>query len=325
VLWVGVGILGGWFVLALLVELGAWHALRLGHRRAPPAFRAAPAVGPDADTVALAFLGDVQRGIADVARPLAAALDDHPAALLVSSGDLVAHGEAPYYGVLLDAFEAAGIETPTRVVPGNHDLQPRGVRDTTRGYALFETHFGPPYWAVDAGPLRVVGVDDVLGVDDVQVAWIREARDGRPGAPWIAVCHRPPREVDEEEAPVGWGLEELVRVLEERPPLLVVCGHKHAYTDRVVNGVRYVVNAHGGDVHGLALDRDPSELLRVEVRADGTSSHEVVRLARRPWLRVYANQLAVRCWWSRRRRGGALLSLPAALPLSALGLRAPLR
>ncbi len=329
-LWAGIGILGGWLLLGLLVELGARHAVRLGRREAPAAFRAPPRVAADAATVSLAFLGDVQRGIADIARPLAAALEERPAALLVSSGDFAAHGEAPFYGTLLDAFDAAGIDTPTRVVPGNHDLQPRGVRDPTNGYVLFESRFGPAHWAVPAGPagpagpVLVVGVDDVMGVDDAQIAWIRESLDANPGTPWIAVCHRPPRSVDEKGAPAPDDLVRFVELLEAKPPLLVVCGHMHEFLDREVNGVRYVVNAHGGDVHGLGLDRQAFELLRIEVAADGSYSQEITRHARRPWLRVYANQLAVRCWWGRRKPGGALLTLPAGLCLGALGLRAPL-
>ncbi len=101
-------------------------------------------------------------------------------------------------------------------------------------------------------------------------------------------------------------------------------GHDHEYVEREVNGVRYVVNAHGGDVHGLALRRGPFELLRVEVRADGTWSKAIVPHRRRPWLRVYLRQLAVRAWWARRRGLGRVLAAPAGLVLAGFALRAPL-
>ncbi|MFV1958081.1 MAG: metallophosphoesterase, partial [Planctomycetota bacterium] len=119
------GVLGAWIAISFAIECLAWRASRLGRRPPPACFRAPPRRGGGERSASLVFLGDVQRGIADVARPLAAALEERPADLLVSSGDLAAHGEAPYYGVLLEAFDRAGIDTPVRAVPGNHDLFPR--------------------------------------------------------------------------------------------------------------------------------------------------------------------------------------------------------
>ncbi len=314
-----------WLGGGLVVEAGAWWAVRVGRVAAPPCFSAEPAGPGPSGLVRIAFLGDVQRGVADVVRPLAAALAARPADLLVSSGDFVAHGEAPYYGTLLDAFAHAGIETPIRVVPGNHDLFPRRVRDPAAGYELFSARFGPPSWVVRLGVLAVVGIDDAVPrAYEAWSVWLEETLAATPG-PWIAVCHRPPRRVDLPDAPPDTDLAGLVATLERRPPLLVVCGHLHEAYDREVNGVRYVVNAHGGDVHGLALTRGPFELHRVEVGPDGGFRLDVERHPRRPWLRVYVRQLAVRCWWSRRRGGGRLLTLPAGILLSAIGLRAPLR
>ena len=310
-----------WIGVAFFIEGMARRASRLGRLEAPACFRADPPVG---DRARLAFLGDVQRGIADVARPLAAALAEEKADLLVSSGDFIAHGEAPYYGVALDAFARAPVLTPTRVVPGNHDLFPRRWRDPTGGYALFEARFGPADWLCRVGPVLVAGIDDaVRGVTDEDLAALRAALAAHEG-PWVAVCHRPPRLFLEEGAPVEEDLVDLVAFLEAHPPLLVVCGHLHERFERVIGGVRYVVNAHGGDVHGLGLDRGPFELLRVDVEADGRASERFTTHRRRPWPRVYWNQLAVRCWWSRRRGLGRVLAAPAALVLGALGVRAPL-
>ncbi|MFV1959948.1 MAG: metallophosphoesterase, partial [Planctomycetota bacterium] len=192
-------------------------------------------------------------------------------------------------------------------------------------YRFFEERMGSPHWAERVGPLLVVGIDDaVVSVEGAQEAWLRQTLAERGGVPWIAVCHRPPRFLEQEAAPVEHDLVDLVALLEADPPLVVVCGHLHHSFERRVGGVLYVVNAHGGDVHGLALTRGPFDLLRVDVSEDGTVRRETTRHPRRPWFRVYADQLAVRCWWSRRRGLGRLLAVPAALLLGALGQRAPL-
>lgn len=318
------GILSGWLAVGFLVEALAWRAIRLGRRRAPPCFGAPPRRGAESPAAAIVFLGDVQRGVADVALPLARVLRESPADLLVSSGDLAAHAEAPYFGVLFDAFEAAGIGTPTRVVPGNHDLLPRGGDDPAPGRRLFRDRFGSPDWAIRVGPVLVVGVDDALeGVGAERLAEVRRRVGEHAPGPWIAVCHRPPRRVDEEDARVERGLEDFVGLLEERPPLLMVAGHAHTFSDRTVRGVRYVVNAHGGDVHGLALRRGAFELVCVDVGPGGDVRVLRTEHRRRRSARAYANQLAVRCWWSRRRGLGRLLALPAGAALRLLRARAP--
>ena len=313
---------GVWCLVAVFIEVLARRAARLGRRDAPPCFAAEPAASAGAR---LAFLGDVQRGIADIARPLAAALRDEGADLLVSSGDFVAHGEAPYYGVALDAFAHAPIETPTRVVPGNHDLLPRRWRDPTRGYGLFRAAFGSPDWICRVGPVLVAGIDDaVRSVTAADLEPLARAVADHGGGPWIAVCHRPPRLFAIEGAPVEEDLVDLVAFLEAHPPLLVVCGHLHERLEREVGGVRYVVNAHGGDVHGMGLDRGPFDLLRIDVAEDGAVRERFTSHRRRPWLRVYGNQLAVRCWWARRQGLGRVLAWPAAWVFARLGVRAPL-
>jgi Icc-related predicted phosphoesterase len=319
------GLAALWILLAFVVELSAWRAHHLGRVPAGPSFRAAPRGDAEAPAASLAFLGDLQRGVSDVARPLAAALRDRPADLLVSSGDFVAHGEPPYYGILLDAFAVAGVDTPTRVVPGNHDLFPRGKRDIEAGRRLFESRFGERYWSVRVGPVLVVGVDQAMsGIDDDQERWLHGTLEDHGAGPWICVCHRPPRNVDEADARPEPDLLAFIALLEARPPLLVVTGHKHEYLEREVNGVTYVVNAHGGDVHGLDLGRGPFELLRVEVGPGDAFRHEITRHGRRPWLRAYWHQFCARCWSLRRGGGGAVLALPAALLLGLLRLRAPL-
>lgn len=321
--WAG-GTLAAWLGVSLAIQAAAAAARRLG-RRTPPACFRAPLPGPGAADVHLAFLGDLQRGVVDVVGPLAAELrrPDGPEAL-VSSGDFVSHGEAPYYGLLLAAFERADVKRPVRVVPGNHDLHPRRSKDDRIGGAAFERCFGPRHWAARAGPVLLVGLDD--GADwllEDQLPWLVGVLAEHADVPWICVCHRPPWRFDGDTAVPYADLTELAPFLEAHRPLLVVSGHLHDYRDETVGGVRYVVNAHGGDVHGLALRREDFELLHVRVAADGTVAVEPRRYARRTSWRTAWHQVLVRTWAERRRPLGALLAWPAAALLRLLGREVP--
>lgn len=318
------GLAGAWLAVSALYQWGAARAAALGRLPAPDCFGPREVAPERSAPLRLVFLGDLQRGVLDTVGPLAEVLRETGADLLVSSGDLVSHGEAPYYGIVLEAFGRAGIETPVRVVPGNHDLLPRRSKDDRIGGALFERHFGPRHWACRLGPVLLVGLD--VGADwllEPQLPWLERTLAEAAGTPWICVAHRPPWYFDApERAPYG-DLAPLLPVLEGRPPLLVVAGHLHDYRDETVNGVRYVVNAHGGDVHGLALKRGDFELLHVSVQADGSLRVEPRRYRRRLSWRAAWNQVCVRLWADRRRPLGALLALPVGLLLRLLGRGVP--
>jgi 3',5'-cyclic AMP phosphodiesterase CpdA len=314
-----------WLLASALVEAAAARAQRLATRAAPPCFGRTVDLPPGSTEARLAFLGDLQRGVVDTVGPVAEALSAARADLLVSSGDFVSHGEAPYYGVLLAAFERARVPVPVRVVPGNHDLLPRRSKDDRIGGELFERHFGRRRWAERVGPVLLVGLD--VGADwllDGQMAWMREVLEAHAGLPWILVCHRPPFHFDLPGAPPFADLTQLPAALQARPPLLVVSGHLHDYRDETVRGVRYVVNAHGGDVHGLGLRRGDFELLHVTVRAGGGLEVEPRRYRRRLSWRAAFDQACVRLWAERRRPLGAVLSAPVHLVLRVLGRHVPI-
>lgn len=311
-----------WFSVSCLVQWGALRSARLARRRAPECFRA-EGPGPG-ERVHLAFLGDLQRGVLDVPRALAEALEGSGAEMLISSGDFVSHGEGPYYGILLSAFERAGIRTPTRVVPGNHDLWPRRCKDDRIGGAAFTRAFGPRHWALRAGPVLLVGLDNgAHWLMEEQLPWLERTLDAHAAIPWICVCHRPPYLVEEAGQPSDPDLVELAALLERRPPLAVIAGHMHTYRDEVIRGVRVIVNAHGGDVHGLSLQRDDFELLHVDVGPDGMTV-EPRRYRRKRDAEAALDQLAVRFWSDRRKPWARLLGLPAELLLRLFGRSVPI-
>jgi hypothetical protein len=303
------------------LEVGARLAESIGERRDAFAFANSRPPSLAAPPVRLAFLGDVQEGIGDVARPLVEALADEKPAVLVIHGDLAAHGEAPYYGVVAGAFAAAGLATPTLVAPGNHDVEPDGVRDRGPGRRLFEERVGPRTWSFRAGALLVVGVDDgaETDVEPAVLARLDEVLAASPTGPWLLVCHRPPRQVDRPDAPVTSGCEGLVQRVEARPPVAVVSGHLHHDADVVVRGVRYYVNAHGGDVAAKASAPSDFRIVIADVAADGAVTFRPVSRERRWWMRVEVERLCVAAWGARRRHPWSVALLPVGIAL-AVGL-----
>lgn len=317
------GLVGLWLLVSAAMAWGARRAAALAALPGPAIFRAAPRAGPDAATARLAFLGDVQRGIADIVAPLGAALEAQAVDLVVSSGDLVSHGEAPYYGVVVAALDTPAMTTPMRAVPGNHDLWPRRSKDDRIGGALFEARFGSRHWCERVGPVLVVGLDN--GADwlaDEQLPWLEAALAEHPGVPWILVCHRPLYTFGGPAREVVHDMGGLVDALAARPPALVVSGHLHAFHDEIVDGVRHVINAHGGDVHGLAIRREDFQVLYVEATATGLETR-LERYGRRRSIRTYLDQLAVRFWSDRRKPWGAVLAWPGRLLLRLLGADVP--
>jgi hypothetical protein len=317
------GVLVALVVASVVLAVGARLGARVGRRPTSAAWtnRAPPAL---AGPATIAFLGDVQRGIRDVARPLVDALARESAGLLISSGDLASHGEAPYYGIVARALDEAGLAVPMLVVPGNHDLEPGGVRDAGPGRALFEAAVGPRAWRARVGPLLVVGVDDAAGpVEAAHLALLEESLAGAPTAPWILVCHKPPRRIDRPGSEVIPGAERLVALCEARPPVAVVSGHLRDDADVTVLGVRYLANVRGGDFEKRRLFAPPEfRLLLCDVSETGAASFRWVSVLRRGSWRTAWRQLVVRAWAESRRGVGRLVAAPAG---ALLGVVAPAR
>lgn len=284
-------------------------APRTTANRAPPTL-AAPA--------RIAFLGDVQRGLREVAGPVVEAVRREGAALLVSSGDLASHGEAPYHGLVGAAFDRAGLAVPLLVAPGNHDLERSGHAAGDEGRRLFEAVVGPRRFTARVGPLLVVGVDDGVHPLDADLwTWVGDVVTAHAG-PWLYVGHRPPRRMLEPGCPPGARCAGLLEVFARRPPVLAVSGHLERDVEAVVDGVRYVVNAEGGDVAGGAWFAPPTFHLRVaDVDAAGQVTLRRLELRRKTSLRTTLDQLLVRAWSSGRRFPALVFAAPAR---AAVGL-----
>ncbi|MDJ0973816.1 MAG: metallophosphoesterase [Planctomycetota bacterium] len=317
-------ILVTWLVISVMMQIGAWWTVRLARRKASPCFGADVVPPAEGEPLCITVLGDLQKGVTDVVRPLAASLRERKPHLLLSTGDLVSHGEAPYFGIVFDAFEHAGIETPTRVTPGNHDLYPSRWKDAVGG-PLFAKHFGGRRWVLDVGPLLIVSMDTgTRESQEPEIEWLKEQRATHGGRPWIALTHRPLIDIRDDGTTHEHDLSDLRAVLTTDRPELVLCGHLHDDHDLVHDGVKYVVSA-GGDVSGTPLVRGAFSLVHIEVGQDGNVSVErTVHNRKRSWRALF-NKLAVRFWKDRRKPMYAFLAAPAVPIMLLLGAYVPIR
>ncbi len=319
--WLG-GLAGGWLLAAALLHGAGRRAESLG-RRAPGRAPGLPIAAPPAGAPwRIAVLGDLQRGVVDVPRALVSHLRDEPADLVLASGDLALTGEAPWHGLVQEALDRAGLDTPLRAVPGNHDLYPSRCRDERFGGPHFERHFGSRSWALDLGSWLLVGLDTGASWR-ADLEWPRVAAwlEAHPKTPWILLTHRPPWNFDRPGTPHYEDLAALPERLASRPPALVIAGHLGRSVDVERDGVRYLVNAAGGDLSGGGLRREPWQLVRVTASPDGSIDVATRRLARRRDPAIARDYRLLR--WDRacRTTFGAILAAPIDLPLRACGRR----
>jgi hypothetical protein len=310
-------------VVCALFAVGMLRAAALARRGPPRATsnRAPPSLPAPAT---IAFLGDVQRGVREVAGPVVEAIGRERATLLVSSGDLASHGEGPYHGIVGAAFDRAGLSVPLLVAPGNHDVERSGRHGVAPGRALFEETVGPRRWTARVGPLLLAGIDNSVDPFDADLwPWLEGVAAAHAG-PWILVVHRPPLQMFVPGTPVGDGLAPLVDILDRHPPAVVVSGHLSRDAEAVRRGVRHIVNAEGGDVAGSPLRAPPTfRLLLVDVDAAGAVTVRRADLRRRLSLATASDQFLVRLWAEGRRIPGALFAAPARLLLRCLGVSVP--
>ena len=115
--------------------------------------------------------------------------------LVLVTGDLTHHGQKAEYDHFLEIM--SGLQVPWHAIPGNHD-----IRDPF--LAAMAGHLGdtrlPGFgqFAVDAGPLRVIGLDTLHdGYHDgsfctQRLAWLEAALMAAEGRPVVLAMHHPP-------------------------------------------------------------------------------------------------------------------------------------
>jgi 3',5'-cyclic AMP phosphodiesterase CpdA len=116
----------------------------------------------------------------------------NPVGAVLVTGDLAGNGRAEEYAVvrkLLSRFDV-----PVHAVPGNHD-----DRALLRAALNLPGDPAAPIdFALDAGPLRIVGLDSTVPGQDPgevapeQLAWLDASLAEHPGRPTLLAMHHPP-------------------------------------------------------------------------------------------------------------------------------------
>lgn len=183
--------------------------------------------------------GVLYQGVVDANEALAAAVRQVNALtpradLVLLSGDVVDFGDPAEYAAARAILSE--LRAPLFVIPGNHD-----EREAFR--AAFADHAylppdGPLHFAVEAGPLRIVGFDVTIpgkhhgDVDEAAAAWLRNALAVDRARPTLVMMHQPPLSTDVPylDAYRCFGADRLGFVIADFPAVeRVLCGHVHRH------------------------------------------------------------------------------------------------
>ncbi len=150
--------------------------------------------------------------------------------LVIVSGDLTEHGDPQDYEAL--AAVLAPLPMPVYAVPGNHDRR-EAMRAAFDRSGFLPSH-GPLDFAIDAGPLRVIGLDSLVEGQS-HGALLPETLDhldralaSAPDRPSLVMLHHPPFDC---------GIEHMdrIRLLEGAEDFgRIVSGHRQV--QRIVTG-----------------------------------------------------------------------------------------
>ncbi|MGQ3301059.1 phosphodiesterase [Reyranella sp.] len=182
--------------------------------------------------------GVLYQGVVDSNAQFAAAIAqvkalDPPPELVLLTGDLVDHGQADEYVMLLRMLGA--LDMPVLAIPGNHDER-EVFRRAFVGKPWLPAEGPFDYVVGDCGAVRVVALDVTLPgqhhgvVSEEAAAWLDGVLAAEPARPTIVMMHQPPFAtsipyMDPYDCREGHRLAAIVA----RHPQVerILCGHVH--------------------------------------------------------------------------------------------------
>lgn len=202
----------------------------------------------------------LERAVAQLGR-----LDPRPD-LVLCTGDLVQDGEPAEYQRLVALLRP--LPMPYYVIPGNHDDR-EGVRAAFAGHGYLPTS-GPLCYVVDAGPLRLIGLDTLVPraphghVDSEQTAWLDARLGEATDRPTVIFVHHPPFRtgIVAMDAMGLDGADALAEVVRRHPQVeRILCGHLHRPI--VARFAGTVASTAPSTASQLALDLRPDARIRL--------------------------------------------------------------
>ncbi|MBE7197614.1 MAG: phosphodiesterase [Parafilimonas terrae] len=152
---------------------------------------------------------------------------------VIVSGDLTDCGLEEEYALLRELF--ARLPMPVFAVPGNHDRrEPFRRAFSDAGYLPGEGYLN---FAVDRGPVRIVGLDSLVAGEShgalsrETLEFLETALAARPEAPTLVMLHHPPFETGighMDAVRLFDGAAELEAIVARHPQIeRILCGHVH--------------------------------------------------------------------------------------------------
>jgi predicted phosphodiesterase len=184
-------------------------------------------------------LGD-NRGNYEVLRELIQMANRRQPSFLINTGDLVAKGKLSEYLRFLAVVRQS--HSPCFMVAGNHDIG-------GNGRMLFRRIFGEENYAFDYSGCRFIILDNADGsFPDERLAWL-EQQLATPLRKFLFL-HKPPAVGNWahpfDASPWTHNADRFTDLMSRRSVDRVFLGHIHAYEEKEIGGVRYVVTGGAG-------------------------------------------------------------------------------
>jgi predicted phosphodiesterase len=184
-------------------------------------------------------MGD-NRGNYEVLRQLIERANRHRPAFIMNTGDLVAEGKLSEYLRFLSVVKRS--HSPYFTIVGNHDVG-------GNGRIVYRQIFGEENYTFDYGGCRFVALDNADGsFPDERLAWL----DQQLMTPLkkILFLHKPPAIGNWlhpfQASPWTQNADRFMSLVSQRGVSRVFLGHIHAYEEKEIGGVRYVVTGGAG-------------------------------------------------------------------------------
>jgi predicted phosphodiesterase len=255
-------------VLLLLPAAAPARDARPAHDLTQEAVASLPASAADG-SFRFVVMGD-NRGNYEVLRQLIVSANRERPAFMINTGDLVAEGKLREYLRFLAVIRQS--HSPYFTVLGNHDVGHDGL-------LIYRRIFGDENYAFDYGGCRFVMLDNSQSrFPEERLQWLEQQLE-TPLRKFVFL-HKPPAVGKWGEAfdaaPWSDNADRFIDLVSRRAVDRVFVGHIHAYGERVIGGVRYVLS--GGA--GAPLDPSPRAYFHyVVVTVTPTEvQHRVVRL-----------------------------------------------
>ena len=225
-------------LLLLLARAGQTWPVHPAHdltQRAVASLPAAPADG----AFRFVVMGD-NRGNYEVLRELIIGANQQHPAFMINTGDLVTHGGAREFRLFLAVIRQS--HAPYFTVVGNHDVGREGLRN-------YRQIFGDENYSFDYAGCRFIALDNSLGhFPEERLQWLDHQLD-TPLRKFVFL-HKPP-DIGKwgkafDASPWHENARRFTALVGQHRVDRVFVGHIHAYGEKEIDGVRYVLSGGAG-------------------------------------------------------------------------------